>query len=161
MPILLSGSSGITYPNTTVGTTGNGPAFSAVPSGAQTGISSGVATKILFQTEIFDTNNNFSNSTFTPTVAGYYQINSCIQMVAGNNTPVSNIITIYKNGSEYRRGSRIYSVSPSANWGLLISDVVYLNGTTDYVEIYGFSNGGTWVTETTFSYFSGSMVRGA
>ena len=60
------------------GVAGNGPAFSAYQSTQQTGISSATFTKVNFQTEEFDTNSNFASSTFTPTIAGYYQINSVI-----------------------------------------------------------------------------------
>ena len=52
---------------------GNGPVFEATAAGSQS-INSGAYTKVLFATENYDTNNNFASSTFTPTVAGYYQI---------------------------------------------------------------------------------------
>ena len=35
-------------------------------------LSSGTLTKVTFDTELFDTNNNFASSRFTPTVAGQY-----------------------------------------------------------------------------------------
>ena len=54
---------------------GNGPAFSAYQSTLQS-FSSNTVTKVLFQTEEYDTNSNFASSRFTPTVAGYYQL-SC------------------------------------------------------------------------------------
>jgi hypothetical protein len=56
---------------------GNMPAFSAYPNSQQT-LSATTYTKILFQTEEFDTNNNYASSTFTPTVAGYYQVSTAI-----------------------------------------------------------------------------------
>jgi hypothetical protein len=145
----------------TVQVSGNMPAFSAYPSGSQSGLSSGAFTKILFQTEEFDTNNNFASSRFTPTVAGYYQINSTVQYVNGTTATSVNILTIYKNNSEYKRGGRTFQASASLNIGITVSDVVYLNGSTDYVEIFAFSNGGTWSTEGTLSYFSGALVRAA
>jgi hypothetical protein len=69
---------------------GNMPAFSAYQSSGQT-LSSATATKLNFQTEEFDTNNNFDSTTnmrFTPTVAGYYQVNGGLS----NNTGTRFII---------------------------------------------------------------------
>ena len=58
-------------------TISGGPAFS-VQMGSTQSISSGTYTKLQFNTKNYDTNNNFDATTnyrFTPTVAGYYQIN--------------------------------------------------------------------------------------
>lgn len=140
---------------------GGVPAFSAYASVNQTGISSGVFSKITFDTETFDTSNNFATSRFTPTVAGYYQINSGVQIVTAGAS--SNWISIVKNGTEYRRGIRS-PVAGASNVGCSVADVVYMNGSTDYLEIYGFSNGGTWQTEGNSAggcYFSGCLVRSA
>jgi hypothetical protein len=139
---------------------GVAPAFSASASGAQTGISSGVNVKILFQTEAFDTNSNFASSRFTPTVAGYYQINSAVQFIIGSSAGSTNFLSIWKNGSEYSRGIRMYQAAPSITMGLVACSVVYCNGSTDYIEIYAFSSGGTWATEGALSYFQACLVRG-
>ena len=170
--MIISGDGSITglvaggLPNATVvqadlatGVAGTGPAFSAYATTAQTGIASGVETKILFGTERFDTDSNFASSRFTPTVAGYYQINSTIAIVSAGAS--SNWVSIFKNGAYYGRGARIFTEN-SRNVNCTISDFVYCNGTTDYVEIYGFSNGGIWQLESgTTTYFSGFLARAA
>ena len=53
-----------------------GPTFSAYLNANQN-IATSTFTKIALNAELFDTDNNFDTSTyrFTPTVAGYYQIN--------------------------------------------------------------------------------------
>ena len=132
---------------------GNMPAFSAY-AGSVTSLSGGGFTKVLFDTEEFDTNSNFASSRFTPTVAGYYQINSSVSVGTGTQL----VCSIYKNGSEYKRGT---NVTVSSNQSVS-SSIVYCNGSTDYVEIYGFS-GVTQNTNTGSSlvYFNGSMVRAA
>lgn len=141
---------------------GTGPAFRAYQASSQTGISSGLNVKILFTTEDFDTNNNYASSRFTPTVAGYYQINSAVQFITGTTINSINVLSIWKNGTEFSRGNRMLQyAAASVNMGLVASDVIYFNGSTDYVEIYAFSNGGTWATEGSLSYFSGSLVRAA
>jgi hypothetical protein len=134
-----------------------GPAFSAYQSSAQTGIVNGVNTKILFQTEEWDTNNNFASSTFTPTVAGYYQVNAAVAWSTGYST---TIIIIYKNGSAYKDGVSL----PTNTYRSTVNAIVYCNGSTDYVEIYGqqLSGGsGSIAAAINYTYFQAAMVRGA
>jgi|LakMenE01Jun11ns_1017448.scaffolds.fasta_scaffold9622545_3 hypothetical protein len=134
------------------------PAFSAYANSATT-LTNSASTKIVFGTVVFDTNSNYSSSRFTPTVAGYYQINAVVSYASGG--AASNWISIYKNGSELYRGQRLLTAS-SANMGITANTIVQFNGTTDYVEVYVFTNGGSVSTATTFdSSFSGAMVRSA
>ena len=136
------------------GVAGTGPAFSAYPN-AQQALTGGVVTKILFQTEEYDTNNNFASSTFTPTVAGYYQLTCCMQ-VASSYT--SGYMAIYKNGSLYKAGANV-----SANGGnFAMTCLVYLNGTTDYADAYGVSGASQNLSaSSTVTYFQGVLVRAA
>lgn len=141
--------------------TGNMPAFSAYGSSAQT-VSSGTFTKVTLGAELFDTNNNFASSTFTPTVAGYYQIN-CTFWFLGLPT-TRGIGSLYKNGSILCRFVDIDSSKNeiAANG----SEIVYMNGTTDYLEMYIWMQGsGTLTTSSSISSetcrFSGSLVRSA
>lgn len=139
---------------------GTGPAFSAYDS-TGTSVASAVFTKLSFATEEFDTNNNFANSRFTPTVAGYYQINGYYLTAAAATSMMS--CQIYKNGTVYKYGNQLYnSVNVS---GSSVSSVVYLNGTTDYVELYAYQASGgtyvTWVNGFVSSYFNGYLVRAA
>lgn len=137
---------------------GNGPAFSAYQSVSQN-ISASTFTKIQLQTELFDTNSNFDSTTnyrFTPTVAGYYQINGTLNL---NASATRLIVSIFKNGTEYCRGFDV----PSTTLGGSVSQIVYFNGSTDYVELYGYLLGGTIATNASqaFILFSGTLVRGA
>jgi hypothetical protein len=140
---------------------GTGPAFSAYNTSAQS-VTSSTLTKITLQTEVFDTNNNFASSTFTPTVAGYYQINGVLRSTGTSIT--ASIIAIYKNGSNYSYNSVLDGISTTSAH-LIASEVIYMNGTTDYVELYGFIT----ATSPAFGYasnsincrFSGAMVRSA
>ena len=146
----------ITIPDAT-GTmmvSGNMPAFSAYQSSAQT-LSGSTDTKILFQTEEFDTNSNFASSTFTPTVAGYYQVSSSIRM---NSLATSVRMMIYKNGTKYKIGT---DVNTTVNNGL-VTTLVYCNGTTDYIEAYAnIGTGQALSASSADTWFNGSMVRGA
>jgi hypothetical protein len=150
----------------TTGTAGvpvNGPAFSAYASSAQS-VNHNTATKIAFQTEEFDTNSCYDNATnyrFTPTVAGYYQVNAGINW--GGWTSTYTFVMVFKNGSEIKRGSSV----PNNAVGLnnTISCLVYLNGSTDYVEIYGQHNNGSAQNTSAFGapavFFQASLVRAA
>ena len=138
----------------------DGPAFSAYKGSDQT-VTSGVITKVTYDTEQFDTNSNFASSAFTPTVAGYYQVNATI-CGAGSTTMTVLIGYIYKNGSSYRFG--ILDADTGGNSRANISDLIYMNGTTDYLEIYARCDGTGTMTFTgtaTANSFSAVLVRGA
>ena len=140
---------------------GNMPAFSAYASTDQTP-SANTWTKVNFDTKIFDTNTNFStaNARFTPTVAGYYQINAFITLSSNSATNADANLAIYKNGSIY---SSVQGRAVDSRYAALtISIVVNANGTTDYFEIYAKTSiAGYLAQNSTLGNFSGSMVRGA
>jgi hypothetical protein len=139
-----------------------GPAFSVYRSGNQS-IANNTFVKVQFNAEEFDTNNNFDSTTnyrFTPTVAGYYQINAAVSL--GGTTFTLGLCSIFKNGSEYKRGNQIPVVNATPVH-VVVSSIIYFNGSTDYVEIYGYSvaTSGNIVTGTAAeSYFNGCLVRG-
>jgi hypothetical protein len=144
----------------------NGPVFRAYVDTAQT-ITSGTQQKVTFGTENFDSNSNFTSSRFTPTVAGYYQLNASVRLDGGSSGTGELMITIWRNGSEYSRGWNNTGVAQSGASGwfsMQVSDIVVANGSTDYFEIYvQQTSGGNLGTTagSNISYFSGCMVRGA
>jgi hypothetical protein len=161
----VSGTNTATLPAATgtVMVSGNMPAFSVYRNSAQS-IANSTYTKIQLDTENFDTANCFDSTTnyrFTPTVAGYYQINGLVCM--GGSTLSITGSAIYKNGSIYCGGS----VAPNnvllgGNSG--VSSLIYFNGSTDYVELYVWQgSGGSLNTQSgnAFVQFSGSLVRTA
>jgi hypothetical protein len=139
------------------------PAVSAYKSTNQS-ITTTTATKITFDTENFDTNNNFASSTFTPTVAGYYQISSGFFPSADSTTFSRAFISIYKNGAEWQRLQDVTTIGQFITFlGASGSCLVYCNGTTDYIEAYGFIIGTNPVigSGSTITYFDAVLVRGA
>jgi hypothetical protein len=138
---------------------GNGPAFSAYASGT-TSVPNATNTKVLFAAEEFDTNNNFASSTFTPTVAGYYQINANIYL--GNSTGAAELL-MYKNGSLYKAGPFTPAIT-GVGAVVGVSAIVYCNGSTDYIDIYAYQTSGTSSTVAAlqaYTYFQASMARSA
>ena len=144
----------------------NGPAFSAYAQATLQTITSGSQQKVLFQTEEFDTNNNFASSRFTPTVEGYYQLNAEVRLDGASGTGECMIV-LYKNGGEYKRGWNSQGTQFAADrWAMTISTLVYANGTTDYFEIYvqqssGVSVNITAINNPAITWFNGCMLRGA
>jgi hypothetical protein len=147
------------------GVAGTGPAFSAYKSAGagNQSITSATYTKVTFDTEEFDTNSNFASSTFTPTVAGYYQVNSALDVGANASTLSRLQISIYKNGGSYKTTAISYGGLTISEAGPTISTVVYCNGSTDYVEIWTYAVGTSPIvySSSVLTWFSASMVRAA
>jgi hypothetical protein len=173
MSVVIDGTAGITTPAQTMTglTTATGgvvvgasaaPAFAAYGS-ALTSATSGVLTKITFDTKIFDTNTNYStaNSRFTPTVAGYYQFNSYV--FAPLSATGIILSSFYKKGVRYADGGNLL-LSAGANIVSMNIAIIYLDGSTDYVECYGFQSSGTTASigsQFSFQQFSGALIRSA
>jgi len=133
------------------------PAFSAQMT--TTSVSNTTWTKVLYGTENFDTNNNFTSSRFTPTVAGYYQINANLRYadsIAGTVVQMA----IYKNGNLY---AYVSNGVQNVTRALCVSTLLYCNGSSDYVEIYTYQNSGSSANTDAADYytFSGCLLRGA
>jgi hypothetical protein len=154
----------VTQSKVATGVAGTGPAFS-VYSSSTLSISASTPTKINFDTKVFDTASCFNTSLyrFTPNVAGYYQINGSAYY-SGSGIAYGQM-RLYKNGSNYNQGAFIYIPSPTtSDTATNISTLVYMNGTTDYLELYGFQYSGTGTVvanSSTYTFFNGALVRAA
>ena len=125
----------------------NTPAFAATQ--ANTGFSAGGDSKIAYATEIFDTDNCYDNSTnyrFTPTTAGKYFVYANVAFNADSDY-ARHQIKIYKNGSHIARSQLRLTGNyfKNADTNSVINYAVDMNGSSDYLEIYGFldQNGST------------------
>lgn len=141
----------------------DGPAFSAYMANNQI-LSNGSYTKLQYNTESWDTNSNYDTSLFrfTPTVAGYYQFNFTMGLYSATSLG-TRFILLYKNGAAHKYGN--YLDMTAGTGGVITgSTQVYMNGSTDYVEIYGYvSSGGTNTIQgiAAQSYFEGCLMRAA
>ena len=152
---------------------GNGPAFNAYPNSNQS-VTTNTFTLINFQVKTgigFDTAGAFNNTgstvtlngisvpayAFAPPVAGYYQISVNL---ASNTAITRNYLAIYKNGSFAYSGNDIGATTTNT---LNSSWLIYLNGTSDYIQLYAYCIGGSpqWYGNSSFSFFSGVLVRSA
>lgn len=153
MPVTIDGSNGITTPNLTsqnnasvantltvsgVPVPVSPQAFSAFRSTSAQTISSGTWTRVQLNGEDFDSNGVFDNATnfrFQPTVAGYYQFSGRVVGSASSGGTVA-ISALYKNGTLNVSGSTYLPPSGSSGMTSVVSGLVYLNGTTDFVELW-------------------------
>jgi hypothetical protein len=120
------------------------PAFEAYLSADQSSLADNVATKLQANTEVFDTDSCYDNSTnyrFTPTVAGRYFVyhNSKLQ-VNTTQTMGTMTVAIRRNGSELKNSffDPIDGQVNSSN--MICCTITYMNGTSDYLEAYGTVN---------------------
>lgn len=162
----VSGGYTATLPATTgtVMVSGNMPAFSVTNNNSAQTVSNATFTKVILNTKDFDTATAFDATTnyrFTPQVAGYYQINSFVSGPASNTQ--NQITSIYKNGSIYKflgAVSNLNATSQSNN-GESGAMLLYLNGSTDYIELWVFQQSGGSANTCTNAYLNGFLARTA
>ena len=118
----------------------------------------GVQTVVAFDTETYDTNNNFNttNYRFTPTVAGHYLIIPTLYVSGGSGANEVQI-AIQKNGSDVIYP---YDQKPTTGWSFNGSGIVYCNGTTDYITI-GFYCDAAKTLNSTYTFMSATLLRAA
>jgi chemotaxis protein histidine kinase CheA len=151
----------VTQAKLAAGVAGNGPAFAATIASVQS-VTNVTYTKLNFTSETFDTAGAYdaANARFTPQIAGYYQVNISLAFDGGANGS-TNSVSINKNGSDECR--TWFGGASGQFCGAQASAVVYLNGSTDFIEAYGFQNSGAarGVLAGTNSGFSAALVRAA
>jgi len=120
----------------------NTPAFEASLSAHQS-INDITNTKVQFNTEIFDTDNCYDNTTnyrFTPTTAGKYFCYTSLRGAPTSGTGALEKLSagFFLNGSSY--GAQLRQGDRNSNGTLAsvtLTTVIDFNGTTDYLEVYG------------------------
>lgn len=140
----------------------SGPAFSAYLNGDQA-LTDGVATKIAYNAEDFDTDGCYDPTTnyrFTPTKAGYYQIS--VTTFGSSVTNTRTFSRLYKNGSNYVTMFDTIPTAGEVNAQFSGAALVYMNGTTDYLEVYIRMTGTTLKavgSNSTENKFAGVWIR--
>lgn len=157
--ITIDASQNVSIPKGVGGT----PVFSAYLSTSQS-IANNTITKVQINTKEFDTASCFDTTTyrFTPNVAGYYQINVG-GTFSGTAATAAVVMYIYKNGSAFKSVYSTYN-NQSGTGGAVVSSIVSMNGTTDYVEFYTYQQTGAsqnLIGSQSGSIFSGALVRAA
>lgn len=153
----------------------NGTDFLLSPYSASIGFSSylssnqiinkDIDTKINFSTAVISRNDNsifnFTTSRFTPTAAGWYQINCGLSFnapLSPNNAFYCNAI-IYKNGALYKGALQSYCQNISHQ--TINSFSLFMNGSSDFLELYGSAgsaNATYTILGTISSYFQAFKI---
>ena len=126
----------------------NTPAFMVYKNTAQS-ISNQTATKIQYESELFDTDSAYDNATnyrFTPQVAGKYFIFASVQ--SGEISDFDDYqVSIRKNGTAVALTRLRHHYAENID----VAIIVEMNGTTDYVEgfVYQDSGGSLALSVTT------------
>lgn len=116
--------------------------FSAARHTGSNTIPDAIFTRVEFTMLDFNIGNGFdlANNRFRPSIAGYYDISGHIEY-SGNVTGA--FVAIYKNGSEYKTGTRVGSITSGSGRAHSVRAIVYLNGSTDYVELFAYQSTGS------------------
>lgn len=130
-----------------------------------TNVTDNTNTKVVFDTVSFDSHNYYSSATgrYTPLIAGYYRFD--YRVAVNGTTIIQYIADLYKNGSIVFRGNRLLGISgvTTAGIGQTSSQIVYMNGSTDYVEVYGLvdASSGTafYGAGGQGSFFQGQLIK--
>jgi hypothetical protein len=121
----------------------NTPSFHAKTT-SDISVANGTNTELVFPSEDFDTASAYdtSNGRFTPQTAGKYLIVSCIviKVIADGS---ETMLQIRKNGAFNDNAAQKDLVGKNNyNSNLSASTIVELNGSSDYVSIFCYHDGG-------------------
>ncbi len=160
-PSSLGGNRTVTWPDRNVNLT---PIiFRAFKSASSQTITQGAGpTKVVFDGEFYDIGSCFDSATnyrFTPTVAGYYQVNLVLNCETASATATVFTFGIWKNGSPVEGVGSDSETPATSGWEIpaSASGIIQMNGTTDYLEVYASSPGGA--ADVTISSGNGSTTN--
>lgn len=102
-------------------------------------VTNNVNTKVQFDTVVIDTNSwwDAANYRYIPQIPGYYRFD---YQASGNGTSVTILLSsLQKNGATINMGFRLLGTlaTTAGGMGAAASILVFMNGTTDYVEVFG------------------------
>jgi len=115
------------------------PYFQAYLNTSQTGLSDGVDTKIIFDSETFDADSVYdtSNGRFTPNQAGKYFVYAQGYLLGpGTNSVNTALMRMYKNGTQIARNIWYNGNEWVRYTSVTVQQIVDMNGSSDYIEIY-------------------------
>jgi hypothetical protein len=119
----------------------NRPYFCAKPTGSSQTISHNADTKLVFNTEVFDSAGAFDTSTyrFTPQTAGKYFVFLRISGVSTNNTDLYMEQSLRKNGTRFEQLVGVQEIATSGDFQFgSLTAMIDMNGSTDYLEAYAY-----------------------
>lgn len=123
-------------------------------------LTTNIASIIGFTTKVHDTNGSASLSRFLPNVAGYYDVSAGVVLNTGS-TSTTISVSLYLNGAVYAIVGRDDSAPANISRRYGGSGLVYLNGVSDYVEVWATIGGpgGGPVVNAVSSTFTARLAR--
>jgi hypothetical protein len=115
----------------------NTPSFQAYLGSNTSALTNGTQTKIQYNTEEWDTDNTYDNSSnyrFTPAVAGKYWLYATAKIDSSGNFPHDAYLSFYKNGSVYKQFQRVDNGTDFS--GVLFNGTAVDLDADDYIEVY-------------------------
>lgn len=151
-----------TYGRVTAGTS-SGPVFRVNISSAISGVALNTPTQLVFNTSTSNVESGFNltNGRFAPATAGYYQISFTFQVI-GPSSVFYGCASIKKNGTTTVAETCAVSSLGSRSYPV-VQDIVYLNGSSDYLEFFakmtGQGTGFTILADAVSTYAAGFLAR--
>ena len=141
----------------------NTPAFYATMSGNQN-LSNNTATKLNFDTEVFDTDSKYdtSNFRFTPSTVGKYFVTFSMLLSSGASIGAVQV-KLRKNGSDVLKTTQAHFYG-NAQQSYMISGIINCASSSDYIEAFGEQDSGSTkpvIATVTSSFFQAYKLIGA
>ena len=141
----------------------NTPSFYATMSGNQN-LSNSTATKLNFDTEVFDTDSKYdtSNFRFTPSTVGKYFVTFSMLLSSGSGIGAVQV-KLRKNGSDVLKTQQAHFYG-AAEQSYMISGIINCDSSSDYIEAFGEQNSGSTkpvIATVTSSFFQAYKLIGA
>lgn len=130
--------------------------FSVYRSASQS-VVNGTPTKINFDTELYDSNNNFNNSTtyrYVAPVNGFYRFDAAVEGTTASGG--FSILYLYKNGVNLKQLNKIYIGTATGAGAGSGTEVQLAAG--DYVEIFLYLTGTSVVVGAPTAWFTGHLI---
>lgn len=107
-------------------------------------IASGVNTKVAFNTASVNTDGYFStaNNRFTASISGYYKFESQLVFDLSGFAGVSTLALVLELNGVGALSTTFVSPSIATTYNINQTFIIGMNGSTDFVEVYGFQNTG-------------------
>ena len=133
--------------------------------GSAHNLSNNTATKLQLNSIEHDNTSTFdtTNYRWIPQVAGYYLINANLHFQGLKAAATQIYCTIRKNGNNESFGS-IIETSVDTSLSTPNVGIVYMNGSTDYLELYAWHNSGVTISmnaDRALTYFQGYLIQQA
>ena len=168
--LLISNGSGTITTNNIAGE--NTPSFYATLSSNISDFTANQYNTIVFDSERWDTNSDYNNSTgiFTPSVAGKYFCYAQAKMGNFGDGGGSKFMTLafFWNGTSTQTGQT--NIEANGETTIIASNIITFNGSTDNIQVRGYQNdgagtrfvvGGHGGSAAAYSFFHAFRIIGA